>query len=295
MLGGPGCCRDLTVCHLSPPRPARRCLVLRAESFPVAITPSQSRHSKQNRRPVVQVAGRKQRLFQSLAATPGRGSSAAVPGAAPEGTAAIGAGESGAGAGAGLDILELGLGTGPNLRFYGALPGVRVTGVDPNSAMEPYARGAALAAGLQPSQLSFLQGRGEALPVASDSMDAVVGTLVLCSVADVTAVLQEVKRVLRPGGLYVFLEHCAAPGCARPGRAAVGVMVDKERRQDGTPLRWWQAALDPLQQLLADGCQLTRNPLPLILGAGFGEVAAERVDIPGFGLISPHIVGSARK
>lgn len=117
------------------------------------------------------------------------------------------------------NVVELGVGTGPNFKYY-ATPAaashlnLNVIGVDPNKMMEKYARAAALAAGLPPPNFTFMHGVGEALPVGDNSMDAVIGTLVLCSVTDVDLALKEVRRVLKPGGRYLFIEHVAASGTA---------------------------------------------------------------------------------
>lgn len=173
-----------------------------------------------------------------------------------------------------MEILELGMGTGPNLALY-AHPGVHVTAIDPNSAMRPFAQEAAKKANMSPSQLSFFIGVGESLPLSDNSIDVAIGTLVLCSVTDVEAVLREVVRVLKPGGRYIFLEHIAAPA--------------------GTVLRAFQGVLDPLQQFLADGCHVTRDPSPFLERVGFEYVKGERVSIPGLGLLSPHLVGIAQK
>ncbi|XP_074274608.1 uncharacterized protein LOC141598752 isoform X2 [Silene latifolia] len=137
------------------------------------------------------------------------------------------------------EILEIGIGTGPNLKYYASDDGVHVIGVDPNRKMEKYARQAAEEAGLAQANFDFVHAVGEILPVKDASVDAVIGTLVLCSVKDVDRTLQEVKRVLKPGGLYVFIEHVAA--------------------QDGTFLRLVQNILNPVQQLVADNCHLTRE------------------------------------
>jgi ubiquinone/menaquinone biosynthesis C-methylase UbiE len=79
--------------------------------------------------------------------------------------------------------------------------------VEPNEYMDAYAKEKAAALGLQ---LKVVRGRGEALPLDDASVDAVVATLVLCTVENPAAVLAEVARVLRPGGRFVFVEHVAA-------------------------------------------------------------------------------------
>ncbi|XP_026386276.1 methyltransferase-like protein 7A isoform X1 [Papaver somniferum] len=173
------------------------------------------------------------------------------------------------------DVLELGIGTGPNLKYYAGDVGVHVYGVDPNKKMEKYAAAAALAAGLPSTNFYYTQAVGEALPANDASMDAVVGTLVLCSVKDVKATLKEVKRVLKPGGLYVFMEHVAAEG--------------------GTGLRFVQNVADPLQQLLADGCHLTRETGKYISEAGFSDVNINKVSVFSASYISPHVYGTACK
>ncbi|XP_061989684.1 uncharacterized protein LOC133708241 [Rosa rugosa] len=172
-------------------------------------------------------------------------------------------------------VLEIGIGTGPNLRYYGADDGVRVFGVDPNKKMERYAKAAAVAAGLPLSNFEFIQAVGEAIPLDDASVDAVVGTLVLCSVKDVNKTLKEIKRVLRPGGLYLFVEHVAA--------------------KDGTTLRFIQSVLDPLQQTLADGCHLTRETGTNISRSGFSGVELSMTSLSSTSIINPQIYGIACK
>ncbi|XP_010511992.1 PREDICTED: methyltransferase-like protein 7A isoform X2 [Camelina sativa] len=106
--------------------------------------------------------------------------------------------------------LEIGIGTGPNFKYYTAIPNVYVIGVDPNAKMESYARKSAAEAGLKSEDFTFIHALGESIPLEDASVDAVVGTLVLCSVTDVTRTLNEIKRILRPGGIYLFIEHVAA-------------------------------------------------------------------------------------
>ncbi|CAN4098154.1 unnamed protein product [Withania somnifera] len=88
-------------------------------------------------------------------------------------------------------ILEIGIGTGPNLKYYANEAGTSIYGVDPNRKMEKYAQAAADAAGLPPANFKFFHAISESLPLRDASVDAVIGTLVLCSVADVNLTLQE--------------------------------------------------------------------------------------------------------
>ncbi|KAB1208107.1 Methyltransferase-like protein 7A [Morella rubra] len=172
-------------------------------------------------------------------------------------------------------VLEIGIGTGPNLKYYAGGSDVRVFGVDPNRKMEKYAQAAAVAAGLPLENFEFIQAVGEAIPLRDASVDAVVGTLVLCSVKDVDRTLTEVKRVLRPGGIYLFVEHVAA--------------------KEGTVLRFVQSVLDPLQQTVADGCHLTRETGSQISEAGFLGVELNSGFLSNAFFINPHVYGVAHK
>ncbi|KAK3155259.1 hypothetical protein QOZ80_2BG0200900 [Eleusine coracana subsp. coracana] len=173
------------------------------------------------------------------------------------------------------NILELGVGTGPNFKYYANGDWVNVVGVDPNRHMEDYARAAAVSAGLPPSNFMFKRGVAEALPAEDNSMDVVIGTLVLCSVSNTDMALREINRVLKPGGLYLFIEHVAAP--------------------DGAILRFVQGALDPLQQFVADGCHLTRKTGENIRDVGFSSLSLDSVRLSNAYIISPHVYGVACK
>ncbi|WZZ06523.1 hypothetical protein YC2023_092444 [Brassica napus] len=170
-------------------------------------------------------------------------------------------------------VLEIGVGTGPNFKYYSNIPNVSVLGVDPNAKMESYARKSAAQAGLKPEYFSFIHAVAEAIPLEDSSVDAVVGTLVLCSVADVTRTLNEIKRVLRPGGVYLFIEHVAG--------------------EDGSFLRLVQNVLDPLQQVVADGCHLTRCTGDYILEARFnGGADINKASLSSLAYLSSHVYGA---
>lgn len=91
----------------------------------------------------------------------------------------------------------------------------------------------------------------------------------------VESALNEVKRVLRPGGKVLFIEHVYAP-------------------DNHLLLRLGQQVLNPLQQLLADGCHLTRDPEPLMAPAGLTVTQSRRFLVEGESLIAPHVAGIAR-
>lgn len=188
-----------------------------------------------------------------------------------------------------LHVVEVGVGAGTNFDKLAATGVLKLTAVEPNADFVPVARTAAEKAGME---VKVVKGVMEPLPFQDSSVDVVVATLVLCSVASVTASLREVRRVLRPGGRYVFTEHVAAPG--------------------GTWLRAAQDFFNPLQQWFSCGCRLNREPLRDIEGQfGAAQVHAERFvfngpdqerSLPRLGdplpphfLLSPHFSGYAEK
>jgi SAM-dependent methyltransferase len=175
-------------------------------------------------------------------------------------------------------VLEIGPGAGPNLRYYAA--DVEWIGVEPNPFMHPYLRQAIRDLGRAEERFCIDPGdaRGGRLPAGDASLDAVVSTLVLCSVPNVEETLREVLRVLKPGGRFVFIEHVAAP--------------------HGTRLRTLQNVIQPLWSLVGDGCHPNRETWDAIARAGFAQVEIDHYRYPGAGPASPdgpHIAGQARK
>ena len=141
-------------------------------------------------------------------------------------------------------VLEIGIGSGLNLPFYGA--SVRdVVGVEPSPMLIGLARGRS--ADL-PFGFRVLEGVGENLPLESGSVDTVLTSWSLCSVADPMAVLGEARRVLRPGGQLLFVEH---------------------GRSSDAGVRMWQDRLDPVWTRLVGGCHLNRPMDDLVSRAGF--------------------------
>lgn len=164
-------------------------------------------------------------------------------------------------------IVELGPGTGVNLPYYPR--DIRWVGIEPNPHMHPYIREKASQYGIA-ADLRTTSAAATGLPDAY--ADAVVSTLVLCSVPDLDATLAEVKRILKPGGRFYFIEHVAAP--------------------EGTWLRLLQKSVKPVWRPLADGCNPDRETGTAIARAGFRDVRyrPHRIDVP---VVSPHIVGVA--
>jgi ubiquinone/menaquinone biosynthesis C-methylase UbiE len=165
-------------------------------------------------------------------------------------------------------VLELGPGAGGNLRHYAS--DVRWLGIEPSKPARDRTRTEAARLGMR---AQVLPGRAEDLELADASVDAVVCSFVLCSVADPVAALAQVSRVLRPGGRFVFAEHVAAPG--------------------GT---WVRRAQNLLALLPGVRCRPNRETGQAIAGAGFTIVDLHRFDLPGpFGARLPQIAGAAEK
>lgn len=166
-------------------------------------------------------------------------------------------------------VLEIGAGYGANFEFYPRE--IRWIGVEPDSGRHNELSRAAQRYGFLPD---IRAGAAEKLEAADASIDAVVSTRVMCSVEDQVRVLAEIRRVLKPGGRYVFVEHVAAPA-----------QSFKRRTQD---------FLQPLWGRLSGGCHLNRDTEAVIRRAGFTHVEVEVVTTP-IDLLAPHIAGVAIK
>ena len=147
-------------------------------------------------------------------------------------------------------VLEIGIGAGHNLPYY-RRDLDWVVGVEPSARLLARARRSAAWVHF-PVRLH--QGVAEALPLEDGTVDTVVTTWTLCSVADPARALAEIRRVLRPQGTLVFVEHGQAP----------------EVR-----VRHWQRRLEPLWSRLAGGCRLSRPVDQLLAGAGLAPIELE--------------------
>ncbi len=147
------------------------------------------------------------------------------------------------------NVLEIGIGSGHNLSHY--RDASCVTGLDPAPELTALAsrRAAAIKA-----EVSILQASGEDIPAADGQFDSIVCTWTLCSIPNVSQALREMRRVLKPGGRFYFIEHGLAP---EPRVAR------------------WQRAIEPVWKVIGGGCHLTRQPALLLEGAGF-ELAEKR-------------------
>jgi SAM-dependent methyltransferase len=153
-------------------------------------------------------------------------------------------------------VLELGIGMGLNLGLYDPARVSSITGVDPAREL----RAAAEAAPRDPRlKVSVEDGTAEALPFEDSSFDTVVCTFTLCSVHTPPAALAEARRVLKPGGTFLFCEHGLAPDA---------------------DVAKWQRRIEPIWKRIAGGCHLTRPVASAIEGAGFKVRQVETMYVP---------------
>ena len=156
-------------------------------------------------------------------------------------------------------VVELGSGVGANLRYL--TPGSTLVAIEPNVPMHRRLRAAAARHGVD---LDLREVVAERTGLPDRSVDAVISSLVLCTVTDPAEVLAEIRRILRPGGTYRFVEHVAAPA--------------------GTPTRTLQRALRRPWAWTFEGCSCERDLAGPLRAAGFA-----RVDIEPYRLHSPFI------
>jgi ubiquinone/menaquinone biosynthesis C-methylase UbiE len=159
-------------------------------------------------------------------------------------------------AGARGNILEIGFGTGLNLRHY---PGHirKITAIDGSAGMHRLALRRIRQSHLEVDSRLLDCAR---LPWQDNTFDCVVSTWTLCSIADVGCALQEIYRVLRNDGRFLFLEHGKSPD---PG------------------VRKWQERLNGLEMRMADGCRLDRDIGSLIGEQPFAHVELDQSYLPG--------------
>jgi SAM-dependent methyltransferase len=168
-------------------------------------------------------------------------------------------------------VLEVGAGNGLNFPHYPAAV-TEVLAVEP----EPYLRRQALAAARQASvPVRVVDGTAEVLPAPDATVDAVVASLVLCTVADLHQALAETRRVLRPGGWLRFYEHV---------------------RAEDPRLARWQDRLERPWGWVTGGCHPNRDTVAAITAAGLRLVQLDRFDLQAMPPPArPHVLGVAER
>ena len=167
-------------------------------------------------------------------------------------------------------VLEIGAGTGLNLRAYPRAGIERLVLLEPDAHMARHLR---QKLGDAPVVPEVVESPAERMPFGDNTFDVVAGTLVLCEPDDPSAVLAEVARVLRPGGHYLFYEHV---------------------RSDDPKLARWQDRAGPLWTALSGGCHCNRRTLETIEASPLLLEHAGATRFPkAFPLVRPAITGSA--
>lgn len=168
-------------------------------------------------------------------------------------------------------VVEIGPGTGVNFNY---LPyGINWLGIEPNRAFYETLQKKAKEKGIS---ATILPVDASQIPLPDSSADVLLCTLVLCSVKNPASTIAELKRVIKPGGKLIFIEHVAAP--------------------KKTSLRLVQNIFNPLNRIIADGCNCNRETWTYLQEAGFTELQLSHHQMKGvFKFFSPHIMGRAIK
>jgi len=175
-------------------------------------------------------------------------------------------------------VVELGPGPGTNFVCLKNNHNVKKwIGIEPNPHMQDFLYEQAKLQKV-PFEVELKGIPGERLPLEDGSADSVVGTHLLCSVRNTTQVLNEISRILKPGGKYFFLEHIAAP--------------------NGTFLRTFQETIGPTWAVFGDGCRFQDTGADLDKLHDRLDVSYTHIEAPfplPLGFVRPHIIGVATK
>jgi ubiquinone/menaquinone biosynthesis C-methylase UbiE len=170
------------------------------------------------------------------------------------------------------DVLEVGFGTALNVRYYGDQVKT-VTGLDPMSTEGVASVEQRIASANFPVERAVLRADGD-LPFDAGRFDSVITTWTLCSIPDAHAALTEMRRVLKPGGSYVFIEH--------------------GRSEEASSARW-QDRVNPAWRKIADGCNINRRIDEIVEKAGFELRAMDRFRGKGPALFASLYRGTATR
>lgn len=154
------------------------------------------------------------------------------------------------------EVLEIGFGTGLNLPFYQSVD--KVYALEPNSAIFKLAEARIQQAAFQ---VKHIQASAEALPFAENSVENIVSTWTICSIAELEQSLQEIYRVLQPGGTLHVVEHVL--------------------NRQNLNIQRLQYLLTPIQKKVADGCHLNRDIETALLETGFEIESLNYIDAKG--------------
>jgi len=155
-------------------------------------------------------------------------------------------------------VLEIGIGSGLNIPYYDPQKVDHLWGIDPSPEMWSIARKNAKEHHLD---AEFIESSAESIPLDNNSADTVVVTYTLCTIPDAHAALQDIRRVLKPGGKLIFCEHGEAP--------------DED-------IRRWQQRINPIWNKLAGGCNINRAIPRYLENSGFRSSDMQTMYIPGW-------------
>lgn len=167
------------------------------------------------------------------------------------------------------DVLEVGFGSGANLPFYDRDKVHHVWALEPSAGMRRLAAKPISVSGMDVDLIGL---PGEEIPLADNSVDTVLITYTLCTIADTAAALAGMRRVLKPGGQLLFCEHGRAPDAG---------------------VRKWQDRCNPTWKKLAGGCNMNRDIAAMLAAAGFAVDDDNRMYIPGIRALSYNYWGAA--
>ena len=171
------------------------------------------------------------------------------------------------------EVLEIGAGTGANIKLYSDRV-TRLVLTEPDKHMRKLLKEQAGNHRLE--NVSVTGGTAEQIAADDESFDFVVSSLVCCSVTDLNTCLSEIRRVLKPGGSLVFLEHVAAA--------------------NGSSRRRWQNIINPVWTTFMGNCHLNRETEQAIVAEGFEIIQIERESMrKALPIVRPTIRGIAKK
>ena len=166
-------------------------------------------------------------------------------------------------------VLEIGIGTGLNLPHYDRHRITSIIGLDPGLEMHPLATKRLRQSGLSVELVGL---SAEKIPYDDGAFDTVLVTYSLCTIPDPVAALQEMRRVLKPGGVLIFCEHGLAPDAS---------------------VRRWQQRLTPMWSKIAGGCHMDRDIPALLRAAGFNTRDLQTMYLPGPRMLTYNYWGTA--